>query len=58
MFSERFDLRQPGSEFYPLWNRAIGRFQYLLRQGRPRIDVGILRTDHFVDNLSGMVFRR
>ncbi len=56
MFSERFDLRQPGSEFYPLWNRAIGRFQYLLRQGRPRIDVGILRTDHFVDNMSGLVF--
>ncbi|MET0449047.1 MAG: glycosyl hydrolase, partial [Aeromicrobium sp.] len=56
MFSERFDLRQPASEFYPLWNQAIGRFQYLLRQGRPRIDVGILRTDHFVDNLSGMVF--
>jgi hypothetical protein len=54
MFSERFDTRQPGSEFYPLWNRAIGRFQYLLRQGRPRIDVGILRTDHFVDNMSGM----
>lgn len=56
MFSERFDLRQPASEFYPLWNRAIGRLQYLLRQGRPRIDVGILRTDHFVDNLSGMSF--
>jgi hypothetical protein len=57
MFSERFDLRQPACEFYPLWNRAIGRFQYLLRQGRPRIDIGILRTDHFVDNLSGMTFR-
>ncbi|MCV2394293.1 glycosyl hydrolase [Actinotalea sp. M2MS4P-6] len=54
MFSERFDLRQPASEFYPLWNDAIGRFQYLLRQGRPRIDVGILRTDHFVDNMLGM----
>jgi hypothetical protein len=54
MFSERFDLRQPASEFYPEWNRAMGRFQYLLRQGRPRIDVGILRTDHFVDNMSGM----
>ena len=54
MFSERFDLRQPSSEFYPLWNRAIGRFQYALRQGRPRIDVGILRSDYFVDNLSGL----
>ncbi|KQR50931.1 hypothetical protein ASF88_17075 [Leifsonia sp. Leaf336] len=55
-FSERFDLRQPASEFYPQWNAAIGRIQYLLRQGRPRVDVGILRTDHFVDNMSGMYF--
>lgn len=54
LFSERFDTRQPGSEFYPLWNDAIGRYQYLLRQGRPRIDVGILRTDHFIDNMIGV----
>ncbi|MCI2958459.1 hypothetical protein MN032_12215 [Agromyces atrinae] len=54
MFSERFDLRQPAAEFYPLWNRALGRYQYLLRQGRPRIDVGILRTDHFTDNIIGL----
>ena len=54
MFSERFDLRQPASEFYPLWNRALGRFQYLLRQGKPRIDVAILRSDHFTDNLIGL----
>lgn len=54
LFSERFDTRQPGSEFYPQWNDAIGRFQYLLRQGRPRIDVGILRTDHFIDNMLGV----
>ncbi|MDO4259450.1 MAG: glycosyl hydrolase [Actinomycetaceae bacterium] len=53
-FSERFDRRQPSSEFYPLWNEAIGRLQYALRQGKPRIDVGILYTDHFVDNMSGM----
>jgi hypothetical protein len=56
MFSERFDTRQPASEFYPLWNDMIGRYQYLLRQGKPRIDIGILRTDHFVDNMSGTVF--
>ena len=24
---------------------AVARYQYLLRQGRPRIDVGIVRTD-------------
>lgn len=56
MFSERFDTRQPASEFYPQWNAAMGRYQLLLRQGRPRIDVGILRTDHFTDNMSGMAF--
>lgn len=54
MFSERFDTRQPASEFYPLWNAAIGRLQYALRRGHPRIDVGILRTDHFTDNLVGL----
>lgn len=56
LFSERFDTRQPAAEFYPLWTRAVGRLQYVLRQGRPRVDVGILRTDHFTDNGSGMVF--
>ena len=56
MFSERFDTRQPAAEFYPLWTAAIGRYQLLLRQGRPRIDVGILRTDHFTDNMSGIGF--
>ncbi|WP_460979635.1 glycosyl hydrolase, partial [Pseudactinotalea suaedae] len=54
MFSERFDTRQPASELYPLWTAAIARLQYALRCGRPRIDVGILRTDHFTDNLVGM----
>ena len=56
MFSERFDTRQPGAEFYPLWNDAIGRYQCVLRQGKPRIDVGILRTDHFTDNMVGLSF--
>jgi hypothetical protein len=56
MFSERFDTRQPAAEFYPLWNAAMGRYQCLLRQGSPRIDVGILRTDHFTDNMSGTAF--
>ena len=56
LFSERFDTRQPAAELYPLWTQAVGRMQYLLRQGRPRVDVGILRTDHFTDNSSGTVF--
>lgn len=56
MFSERFDTRQPAHEFYPQWTTALARYQYVLRRGRPRIDVGILRTDHFTDNMSGMAF--
>jgi hypothetical protein len=51
VFSERFDLRQPGKEFYPLWSRALARKQLLLRKGVPRKDVGILRTDHVADNM-------
>jgi hypothetical protein len=58
MFSERFDYRQPGSEFYGLWCKALGRTQHVLRQGKPRIDVGILRTDHATDNLIGFATRR
>ena len=54
MFSERFDTRQPAAEFYPLWTTSVARQQLLLRRGKPRIDVGILRTDHFVDNLIGL----
>jgi hypothetical protein len=54
MFSERFDTRQPAAELYPLWTEALGRYQCVLRQGKPRIDVGILRTDHFTDNMSGI----
>ncbi|MCW4385700.1 glycosyl hydrolase [Salinibacterium sp. SYSU T00001] len=53
-FSERFDERQPAAEFYPLWTEALARVQAVLRQGKPRIDVGILRTDHFTDNGTGM----
>lgn len=56
VFSERFDERQPAAEFYPQWTEALARLQAVLRQGNPRIDVGILRTDHFTDNGSGMAF--
>lgn len=56
VFSERFDERQPAAEFYPQWTEALARIQAVLRQGDPRIDVGILRTDHFTDNASGMAF--
>lgn len=51
MWSERFDTRQPSAQFYPLWTKSLAQRQLLLRRGRPRIDIGILRTDHATDNL-------
>ena len=56
MFSERFDLRQPGSELYPLWTTALARMQGLLASGAARRDVLILRRDPLVDNTSGTAF--
>lgn len=51
IFSERFGCRQPGYQHYNDWNDMIARYQYLLRQGKPRMDLGILRTDYMFNNL-------
>lgn len=48
-FSERFGPRQPAFKHYKDWNKAVERFQYLLRQGKPRMDIGILRLDYTFD---------
>lgn len=45
-FSERFNERQPASEFYPEWTQMLGRNQKALRQGNPSRDIAILRTDY------------
>ncbi|NSL43360.1 hypothetical protein HO151_03945 [Streptomyces sp. 8P21H-1] len=45
-FSERFGGRQPASLFYPEWTEMLGRIQKVLRQGKPRRDIAILRTDN------------
>lgn len=49
VFSERFGCRQPSFEFYKEWSGMIARFQYILRQGNPRMDLGILRLDYRFD---------
>lgn len=46
LFSERFNERQPASEFYPEWTQMLGRNQKALRQGNPSRDIAILRTDY------------
>jgi hypothetical protein len=51
IFSERFGVRQPAFRHYNDWNGMIARYQYLLRQGKPRMDLGILRLDYAFNNM-------
>ena len=50
IFSERFGERQPAWRHYGAWTKMLARYQMLLRQGRPRMDLAILRTDYFYNN--------
>ena len=50
IFSERFGCRQPAWQHYTDWNLMMARYQYLLRQGKPRMDLGILRLDYAFNN--------
>ena len=51
IFSERFGSRQPSYVHYKDWTAMIARYQMLLRQGKPRMDLGILRLDYNFNNL-------
>lgn len=51
IFSERFGSRQPSWNHYQDWTSMISRYQMLLRQGRPRMDLAILRMDYNFNNL-------
>ncbi len=51
IFSERFGVRQPAFRHYQDWNDMIARYQYLLRQGKPRMDIGMLRLDYAFNNM-------
>lgn len=53
IFSERFGSRQPSYRHYREWTAMIARYQMLLRQGKPRMDLGIVRLDY---NFNNMVF--
>lgn len=54
IFSERFGSRQPSYRHYNDWNAMIARYQYILRQGKPRMDIGMLRLDYAFNNMVGM----
>ena len=51
IFSERFGIRQPSFRHYQDWTAMLSRYQMLLRQGSPRVDIGILRLDYNFNNL-------
>ncbi len=51
VFSERFGCRQPAWQHYKDWTDMIARYQMLLRQGSPRLDIGILRLDYYFNNM-------
>ena len=54
IFSERFGSRQPAFLHYNRWTDMISRFQYVLRQGDPRMDIAMLRLDY---NFNNVMFR-
>jgi hypothetical protein len=51
MFSERFGPRQPAWPHYQDWTTMLARYQWLLRAGHARRDVGILRSDYKINNM-------
>jgi hypothetical protein len=51
VFSERFGCRQPAYQHYNDWTSMLARYQMILRQGAPRMDLGILRLDYNFNNL-------
>jgi len=51
LFSERFGPRQPAFRHYKDWTTMLARSQMILHQGKPRMDLGILRLDYNFNNM-------
>ena len=51
LFSERFGSRQPAYQHYQEWTVMVARNQMILRQGKPRMDLAILRLDYTFNNM-------
>lgn len=51
IFSERFGMRQPAYQHYNDWTDMVARYQMILRQGKPRMDLGMLRLDYNFNNM-------
>lgn len=53
IFSERFGCRQPAFQHYNDWTAMLARHQMILRQGKPRVDLGMVRLDYHFNNFLG-----
>lgn len=51
VFSERFGVRQPAFRHYNDWTDMLARYQMILREGKPRMDIGMLRLDYNFNNM-------
>ena len=50
IFPERFNKRQPASADFAAMNDHVARIQKALMQGTVQMDLGVLRTDYFLNN--------
>lgn len=51
LISERFNKRQPASIDYPDVNTHLSRIQKALEEGVPQVDIAMIRTDYYLNNL-------
>ena len=51
LFSERFGSRQPAYQHYNDWTGMLARYQMMLRRGKPRMDLVMLRLDYNFNNM-------
>lgn len=51
MIAERFNQRQPASIDYPDVNTHLSRIQEALEEGVPQVDIAMIRTDYYLNNL-------
>lgn len=51
MIAERFNKRQPASIDYPDVNTHLSRIQKALEEGVPQVDIAMIRTDYYLNNL-------
>lgn len=51
LIAERFNKRQPASIDYPDVNTHLSRIQKALEKGVPQVDIAMIRTDYYLNNL-------